>query len=180
MRYAATQIAGVWRVELEEFADDRGFFARLFDREEFAARGLNPELSQASISFNKRHGTLRGMHWQVAPHEEDKLVRCTHGALWDVALDLRRDSPTYLQWHAEELTAANHRMLYIPKGCAHGLLTLADDTEVHYHIAQPWVPAAARGARWNDPAFAIRWPEAPRVINERDGSWPDFQPQGKK
>lgn len=176
MRYQAASVSGAWVIEPERHEDDRGFFARIFDGEEFAARGLNPQLAQASISFNKRRGTLRGIHWQAAPHEEDKLVRCTHGALWDVALDLRRDSPTYLKWHAEELTAANHRMLYIPRGCAHGALTLADDTEIHYHIAQPWVPAAARGARWNDPAFAIRWPEPVQVIAERDRSWPDFRP----
>jgi dTDP-4-dehydrorhamnose 3,5-epimerase len=177
MRYQAAAVPGVWVVEPERHEDERGFFARIFDGEEFAARGLNPALAQASISFNRSRGTLRGMHWQAAPHEEDKLVRCTRGALYDVALDLRRGSPTYLRWHAEELSAANHRMLYIPKGCAHGLLTLADDTEVHYHIAQPWVPASARGARWNDPAFGIAWPEPARVISARDRGWPDYNPR---
>jgi dTDP-4-dehydrorhamnose 3,5-epimerase len=175
MRYNETAIAGVWVIEPEKFTDDRGFFARIFDGEDFARRGLDPVLSQASISYNKARGTLRGMHWQAAPHEEAKLVRCTRGAIYDVALDLRRGSPTYLKWHAEELSAVNHRMLYIPKGFAHGLLTLADETEVHYHIAQPWHPDSARGARWNDPAFGIRWPEEPRVIAERDRHWPDFK-----
>lgn len=176
MRFLPAPIPGVFAIEPEELADERGFFARLFCREEFAAHGLNCALAQSSISFNRRRGTLRGMHWQAKPHEEARLVRCTQGAIFDVALDLRRGSPAYLKWHGVELSAANRRMLYIPEGCAHGLLTLADDTEVHYHISEFYHPASARGARWDDPAFGIAWPAPVEVISARDRGCPDFQP----
>jgi dTDP-4-dehydrorhamnose 3,5-epimerase len=176
MRFAATPIPGCWVVEPEEQADERGFFARLFSRDEFSAHGLNPELAQSSISFNRQRSTLRGMHWQEKPHEEAKLVRCTQGAIFDVALDLRHGSPAYLKWYGVELTAKNRRMLYIPEGCAHGLLTLADDTEVQYSISEFHHPESARGARFDDPAFGITWPEPVRVISARDSSYPDFRP----
>ena len=174
MRFAATPIPGAWVIEPEEQADERGFFARVFCSEEFARHGLNPKLAQCSISFNKARGTLRGMHWQDKPHEEAKLVRCTQGAIFDVALDLRHGSPAYLKWHGVELTANNRRMLYIPEGCAHGFLSLADNTEVHYHISEFHHPECARGVRFDDPAFGIAWPESVRVISARDRGYSDF------
>lgn len=178
MRFVATPIPDCWMIEPEEQSDERGFFARVFCSEEFARRGLNPKLAQCSISFNKSRGTLRGMHWQEKPHEEAKLVRCTQGAVFDVALDLRRTSPSYLKWHGVELTADNRRMLYAPEGCAHGFLTLADSTEVHYHISEFHRPECARGVRFDDPAFRVTWPEPVRVISARDRGYPDFYSSG--
>ena len=175
MKFSATPIAGAYLVDIDRMDDERGFFARLFCREEFRARGLSPALAQSSISFNRKRGTLRGLHWQAKPHEEAKLVRCTQGAAFDVALDLRPDSRTYLKWHGVELSAQNHQMLYIPEGCAHGVLTLCDDTEVHYHISEFYHPESACGARFDDPAFDIAWPEPVQVISEGDRSWPDFR-----
>ena len=172
MKYTPTVIEGVWVVEPVPHADDRGFFARLWDPAEFAARGMSPGLAQVSVSYNRLAGTIRGLHWQTAPHAEAKLVRVTAGAVWDVALDLRPDSPTYRRWVAEELSAANRRMLYLPEGCAHGFQTLADDTEVTYHISAAYEPPAGRGARWDDPAFGIAWPQAVTLVGERDREWP--------
>lgn len=175
MRLTPTPIAGVVLVEPEPQADERGFFARSFCADTFAAHGLDPCVRQGSLSWNRRAGTLRGMHWQAEPHGEAKLVRCTRGALFDVALDLRPGSPTRLRWHGVELSADNRRALYLAPGIAHGFQTLADDTEVSYQISAPFVPAAARGARWDDPAFAIRWPDcAARTISARDAAWPDW------
>lgn len=171
MRFTPTELPGVWIVEPDPLADSRGFFARLWDHEEFAARGLNPNLAQISMSNNILAGTVRGMHWQAPPHEEAKLVRVTRGAIWDVALDLRHDSPTYRKWFATELSADNRRMLYIPEGCAHGFQTLMDDTEVTYHISIPFVPSAKRGVRWDDPAFGIKWPMRLAVANGDDHEW---------
>jgi dTDP-4-dehydrorhamnose 3,5-epimerase len=172
MRFTETKVAGAFLIEPEPIADERGFFARTFCRDEFAANGLNPELAQANVSFNHHRGTLRGMHYQASPYEEAKLVRCTRGAIFDVALDLRPGSPTYLAWFGIELTDANHNMLYVPEGCAHGFLTLTDATEVAYQMSAPYAPAAARGVRWDDPAFGIEWPGEIVVINERDRSYP--------
>lgn len=175
MKFTPTAVRGVWIVELERHEDERGWFARTWCAAEFARQGLNPNLSQCSASFNRRKGTLRGMHYQLAPHEEAKLVRCTRGAMFDVALDLRPGSPTFKQWAAVELTADNGRALYLPEGCAHGFQTLADDTEVFYQISAPWRPESARGVRWNDPVFGIRWPLADAaVMSARDAGWPDF------
>jgi dTDP-4-dehydrorhamnose 3,5-epimerase len=169
MKFTPTKVAGVWIVDLERHEDDRGWFARTWCAAEFRRRGLNPDLSQCSASFNRRRGTLRGMHWQATPHEEAKLVRCVRGAMFDVALDLRPGSATFKQWAGVELTPENGRALYVPEGCAHGFQTLADDTEVLYQISCPWHPDGARGARWNDPAFAIHWPlAASAILNERD------------
>lgn len=176
MRFNAIPIAEAFVIELEEIADDRGFFARLYCREEFARHGLNPNHAQSSISFSPTRGTLRGMHYQAKPHEEAKLVRCTQGAVFDVVLDLRRGSPSFCKWHGIELSAANRRMFYIPEGCAHGFLTLSDNTEVHYQISEFQHPDSARGVRWDDPAFAIVWPERPRLFSDRDRSWVDFHP----
>ncbi len=177
MRLLGTAIAGAFLVELDRHEDDRGFFARAWDTTEFADAGLAPQLAQASISRNTRAGTLRGMHFQRSPHEEAKLVRCVRGAIFDVALDLRPDSPTYLRSHGVELTHENGRALYVPEGCAHGFQTLVDDTDVLYLISRPYVPEAAAGVRWDDPAFGIAWPDVVvRTMSERDRSWPDFVP----
>ncbi len=174
MTFNATEIEGVWVVEPERFEDERGFFARTWDASEFADRGLNGSLAQASISYNRRRGTLRGMHFQAAAHEETKLVRCTAGAIFDVAIDIRRSSPTFLAWVGVELSAENRTALYVPEGCAHGFLTLTDDVEISYQISAPHEPRAARGVRFDDPAFGILWPEGIIVINDRDRTYPDF------
>jgi dTDP-4-dehydrorhamnose 3,5-epimerase len=176
MRFTEAKVAGCFLIEPELIADQRGFFARSWCREEFQAHGLNPSLAQCSISFSRRRGTLRGLHYQAAPHEEAKLVRCTQGAIWDVALDLRPGSPTYRAWSGAELSAANRAMLYIPEGCAHGQLTLTADAEVFYQISTPFAPAAARGVRFDDPAFGTEWPGEVVVINDRDRSYPDVEP----
>ena len=180
MIFTETGIEGVWVVEPERHEDERGFFARTWDPEEFAANGLNPRIAQCSISFNASRGTLRGLHYQAAPTEEAKLVRCIAGALFDVALDLRTHSPTARSWFGTTLSAENRRALYVPEGCAHGFLTLADATEVHYQISAPHTPDAARGVRWDDPAFAIEWPGDVVVISERDRTYPDFEADGGK
>jgi dTDP-4-dehydrorhamnose 3,5-epimerase len=175
MKFTAAPLAGVRVVDLEPAADERGFFARSFCAGEFARAGLAACTSQCSVSFNARRGTLRGLHFQAAPHDEEKLVRCTHGALWDVVVDVRADSPTYRRWYGAELTAENHRALYIPKGFAHGFVTLEDATEVYYMMSVPYAPGSACGVRWNDPAFGIDWPIAPAVISARDAGYPPFK-----
>lgn len=172
MRFTPTPLAGACVVEIEPKADDRGFFARAFCRAEFRDHQLNPEIDQCSISFNASRGTLRGMHFQAVPHEEDKLVRCTAGAIFDVIVDIRRTSPTFGAWFGVELSAANRRQLYVPKGFAHGFLTLGDAAEVFYQISVPFDPAGARGIRWNDPAIGIAWPFDPAVISPRDAALP--------
>jgi dTDP-4-dehydrorhamnose 3,5-epimerase len=174
MIFDETAIAGVCVVRPEQIEDERGFFARTWDGAEFATRGLSAQVVQCSISFNRRRGTLRGLHYQAEPHEESKLVRCTAGAIFDVALDLRPGSPTFLDWVGVELSAHNRSALYVPEGCAHGFLTLTDEAEVLYQMTQVYVPEAARGVRWDDPAFAIEWPGEVDVINERDRAYPDF------
>jgi dTDP-4-dehydrorhamnose 3,5-epimerase len=176
MRFTETKVAGAFLIEPEPIADERGFFARTWCREEFADHGLTAELAQANISFNHHRGTLRGLHYQAAPHAEAKLVRATRGAIWDLALDLRRDSPTYLAWFGAELSDANRHMLYVPEGCAHGFLTLTDGAEVAYQMSAPFAAQAARGVRFDDPAFGITWPGEVVVINERDRTYPDFSP----
>jgi len=176
MRFTETKVAGAFLIEPEPIADERGFFARTWCRDEFADHGLAGELAQANISFNHRKGTLRGLHYQAAPHAEAKLVRVTRGAVWDLALDLRRDSPSYLAWFGAELSDANRHMVYVPEGCAHGFLTLTDDAEVAYQMSAPYAPEAARGVRFDDHAFGIEWPGEVVVINERDRTYPDFAP----
>jgi dTDP-4-dehydrorhamnose 3,5-epimerase len=175
MIFRKTAIHGAWVIEPERLEDERGFFARTWDLAEFAKRGLNPQLAQCSISYNRARGTLRGLHYQAAPYEEAKLVRCTAGAIFDVAVDLRPESRSFREWFGVELSAQNRLALYVPEGCAHGFLTLDDDSEVHYQISQSHVPQAARGVRWNDPAFAITWPGEVVVINERDCCYSDFR-----
>ncbi len=176
MIFQPTVIPGAFLVDLERFEDERGFFARTFCREEFAARGFETHVAQSSLSFNPRRGTLRGMHYQAPPHEEAKLVRCVRGAIHDVIVDLRPDSPAFTSHFAAVLSAENRSALYIPRGCAHGFLTLEDESEVHYQISTPYHPESARGVRWNDPAFGIPWPAEPLVIAERDRSYADFGP----
>jgi dTDP-4-dehydrorhamnose 3,5-epimerase len=177
MIFRATGIDGAWVIEAEQLGDERGFFARTWDADEFAERGLNPRLAQCSISYNRARGTLRGLHYQAAPFEEAKLVRCTAGAIFDVVVDLRPESSSFKGWFGEELSAENRRALYVPEGCAHGFLTLADDSEVHYQISQFYAPESARGVRWDDPAFGITWPGEVVVINDRDRTYPDFRPE---
>jgi dTDP-4-dehydrorhamnose 3,5-epimerase len=174
MIFHDTPITGVYIIEPERIEDERGFFARLWNPDAFRARGLNPHIAHMSVSFNRRRGTLRGMHYQAEPMAEAKIVRCTRGAIHDVALDIRPESPTYLQSVGCELSDLNHRMLYIGEGLAHGFQTLRDDSEVLYAISQEYSPAHGRGVRWDDPAFAIAWPEDTRTINERDRTYPDF------
>jgi dTDP-4-dehydrorhamnose 3,5-epimerase len=176
MRFIETPLSGVWVLELEEIEDERGWFVRTFDAEEFRARGLNHDIVQCNASFNLRAGTLRGMHYQAAPHGESKLVRCVRGAIFDVAVDLRRDSPTYRDWHGVQLSADNRLAFYISAGLGHGFQTLTDDTEVLYQMGNPYVPEAGRGVRWDDPAFGIEWPvvESERTISAKDSSYPDL------
>ncbi len=176
MIFAEARLKGVFVIDLERHEDERGFFARSWCQREFHANGLNPRLAQCSVSFNEQKGTLRGMHYQTIPHGEAKLVRCTMGGVYDVALDLRRDSPTFKQWIAVDLTAENRRMIYIPEGIAHGFQTLVDHTEVFYQISEFFHPESARGVRWNDPTFGIAWPDVEeRIISLRDRSYPDFE-----
>lgn len=169
-----TALAGTHILEPEPVADARGFFARLWGADALHARGLVSRFNHASTSFNIRKGTLRGMHYQAAPFAETKLVRCTRGAIYDVALDLRDGSPTFRRWIAAELTAENRRLLYIPAGCAHGFQTLTADSEIEYLIDAEYSPAHGRGVRWNDPAFGIDWPDDERTMNDRDRQYPDF------
>ncbi|MFL6623402.1 MAG: dTDP-4-dehydrorhamnose 3,5-epimerase [Sulfurifustaceae bacterium] len=177
MKFTETPIAGAVVIDLEPICDERGFFARAWCRDEFTAHGLDAAIAQCSVSFNGRRRTLRGLHYQAAPHEEVKIVRCTQGAIYDVIVDLRPRSATYTHWFGVELSAANRRMLYVPKGVAHGFLTLVDAAEVHYQISDRYVAEAARGVRWNDPRFGIDWPQRPEVISERDRTYPDFEPR---
>ena len=176
MKFHPAELPGAYLVEPELVSDERGFFARTWCRREFAERGLADQLVQCSLSHNHRRGTLRGMHYQRAPHQEAKLVRCIRGAVYDVILDLRDDSPTRLQWQAFELTADNHRMLYIPAGVAHGFQTFEDDSQVFYLMSSWHHPPSAAGVRWDDPAFGIRWPLEISAISERDQQFPRFPP----
>jgi dTDP-4-dehydrorhamnose 3,5-epimerase len=175
MVFKPTKLDGVFEICIEPRSDERGLFARTWCRTEFAQHGLNPELMQCSVSFNPRKGTLRGMHFQEAPHAEAKLIRCTRGEICDVVLDLRLSSKTYTHWIAIVLKADRRNMVYVPEGCAHGFLTLQDNTEVFYQMSQFYTPEAARGVRWNDPAFAIEWPVPVEIISDRDRTYPDFQ-----
>jgi dTDP-4-dehydrorhamnose 3,5-epimerase len=174
VRFTETPVRGAFLIDIEPVEDERGFFARTWDAGELRGRGLESHIEQCSVSFNRRKGTLRGMHYQRPPHAETKLVRCTHGAVYDVVIDLRPSSPSFRQWFGTELTARNHRMLYVPEGLAHGYQTLEDDSEITYQISVAYHPHAAAGVRWNDPAFAIRWPLEVTVLAERDRTFPDF------
>lgn len=174
MIFIETRLKGAFILELERREDDRGFFARSWCQREFEAHRLNPRMAQCNVSFNKLKGTLRGMHYSASPFEEAKLVRCTSGAAYDVIIDLRRDSPTYKQHVGEVLNAANHRMLYVPEGFAHGFQTLEDDTEIFYQMSQFYSSEHARGVRYDDPAFGIEWMLPEPVMLDRDRNYPDF------
>jgi dTDP-4-dehydrorhamnose 3,5-epimerase len=174
MKFERTEIPGVWRMDPEPHTDPRGFFARTWCAAEAAFRGMNPTCVQCNVSFNRWRGTLRGMHWQEAPRAEAKLIRCTRGAVWDVALDLRRSSPMFGKWLGWELSAENRSMVYLPEGVAHGFQTLEDNTELFYQMSEAYEPHLARGVRWDDPAFAIRWPIPKPILSDRDRSYEDF------
>jgi len=181
MIFEPLPLPGAFRIRMEKREDARGSFARTFCAREFSEHGLSASLVQCNTSYNRLRGTLRGLHWQDSPHGEDKLVRATRGALWDVLVDLRRDSPTFLRWHGETLNADNGVMLYVPCGFAHGFVTLRDDTEVFYQMTTFYVSEAARGARYDDPAFAIRWPGVESlVVSERDLAFPPFDQNDPK
>lgn len=171
MIFLKTKIPGVYEIQPELLSDERGSFARLSCNEEFIKNGLLAEFSQCSMSWNPRRHTLRGMHFQANPYGEHKLVRCTRGRIWDVALDLRPDSPTRYQWHGQELSESNRIGLYIPPGVAHGFLTLEADCEVLYLMHEPYQPGYGRGVRWNDPCFNLAWPAEPECISDRDANW---------
>jgi len=175
MVFTQTKLSGAYIIDIDPMEDERGFFARTFCREEFAEHGLSLNVAQCNLSHNLKKGTLRGMHYQVAPWQEAKLVSCVAGSIYDVVLDLRKDSPTYCQWIAVELSARSHRMLYVPEKFAHGFQTLEDHSDVFYQISEFYTPQAARGVRWDDPAFAVQWPDGPRIISERDRKYPDFR-----
>jgi dTDP-4-dehydrorhamnose 3,5-epimerase len=173
--FEQTRLSGAFFVDLERREDSRGFFARTWCANEFADHGLTTEVVQANISFNPRQGTLRGMHFQRAPHAETKLVRCTRGAIYDVVVDLRRDSDTYKEWVGVELSADNRRALFVPEGFAHGYQTLVPDAEVFYQVSEYYTPGAEGGVRWDDPAFGIEWPDPDNAfLSDKDRSWPDF------
>lgn len=175
MFFERLEIPGVFLVDLDKRVDDRGFFARGWCQKEFREHGLPEQIAQINISYNRYKHTLRGFHYQVAPHREDKLLRCTRGAIHDVLIDLRPESPTYLRHVSVTLTEKNYRSLLVPKGCANAFLTLEDDTEVTYLVSEFYTPEAERGVRWDDPALGIEWPvREPAVISDKDRSWPDF------
>lgn len=174
MIFVPTEVAGAWIIEPELNCDERGGFARTWCRRVFEERGLNSQLVQCSISINRQCGTVRGMHFQSQPHAETKLVRCTRGAIFDVVVDLRPESATFAKWVGHELTEKNHRMFYVPEGCAHGFQTLADDVEIFYQNSQEYRPENAAGVRWNDPAINVQWPLPVGVILPRDVAWPDL------
>ena len=174
MIYTETPLSGAFLIDLEKRGDDRGFFARVFDEAEFAARGLATRYIQLNNSLSAQRGTLRGMHYQLPPHAETKLVRCIRGALYDLILDLRPGSPTFGCSFGAELSAENRRMMYAPKGFAHGFLTLTDDAEAFYFVDEPYAPGAERGIRWDDPRFALEWPALPAVLSDKDRAWRDF------
>jgi dTDP-4-dehydrorhamnose 3,5-epimerase len=176
MKFIKTQLEDAYLISMEQLEDERGFFARTWCTREFSKHGLAPSFVQCSISFNHKKGTLRGMHFQIPPHEETKLVRVTTGAIFDVIVDMRPSSKTYLQHLGVELNAENRTMLYIPKGFAHGFITLRNNSEIFYQMSEFFVPDASRGIRWNDPALNIQWPEPVAVISKRDEQWPDFFP----
>jgi dTDP-4-dehydrorhamnose 3,5-epimerase len=175
MIFKETRLPGVFEICLEPKSDERGFFARSWCQQEFESHGLNPKLAQCNISFNLRKGTLRGMHYQAAPHAETKVVRCTQGAVYDVIVDLRPLSPTFIRWIALVLTAEKRNMVYIPEGCAHGFLTLEDKTEVFYQMSEFYDAESGRGVRWDDPTFQISWPAEVEVIADRDRTYPNFE-----
>ncbi len=175
MIFTETKLKGAFIIDIEKREDERGFFARAWCQKELEAHGLNSQWVQANLAFSPKKGTLRGLHYQIAPYQEAKLMRCIRGAIYDVIVDLRSESPTYMQWLGVELTADNHKMLYVPEGFAHGYQSLADSTEVFYPVSQFYTPGSERGVRWNDPAFGIEWPVTKNLIlSDKDSNWPDY------
>ncbi|QCR22828.1 dTDP-4-dehydrorhamnose 3,5-epimerase [Pontibacter sp. SGAir0037] len=174
MIFTETKLKGAFIIDVKRLEDERGFFGRSWCQREFEEHGLTANVVQANVSYNKKKGTLRGMHYQLSPYEETKLVRCTRGAIYDVIIDLRPDSPTYKQWIGVELTADSYRMLFVPEQFGHGFITLEDNTDVTYQVTQFYTPGAERGIRYNDPAFNIEWPIEPQIISEKDKAHPDF------
>lgn len=175
MKFTETKLAGAYIIDLHQLEDDRGFFARTFCTQELEEHGLISDVKQANMSRNPKAGTMRGMHYQVDPYQETKLVRCTRGALYDVIIDLRKDSPTYKEWIGVELSEENGRALFVPRDFAHGFVTLTDDTDAFYIVSQSYVPGAEAGIRWNDPQFGIEWPIEPTLVSDKDANWPDYQ-----
>ena len=176
MKFHKTPLAGAHLIELEKRGDDRGFFARVFCEREFDAQGLVNRFVQVNNSLSKNKGTLRGMHYQLSPAAEVKLVRCIRGAIWDAIIDLRKGSPTFGKWFGAEINEDNRLMMYVPRGFAHAILTLADDTEAMYFVSEFYAPDKERGIRWNDPRFDVEWPISPTDISAKDAAWPDFDP----
>ena len=174
MKFIETKLKGAFIIEPERLEDERGFFARTFCRKEFEANGLNMNVVQCNISYNKKKGTLRGMHYQITPYEEAKLVSCIRGTIYDVIIDLRPDSPTYCQWFAVELSSGDYKMLYIPEGFAHGFQTLEDNTVVFYQMSEFYHPECAQGVRWDDLVFGIEWPMDELILSDKDGAYKDF------
>jgi dTDP-4-dehydrorhamnose 3,5-epimerase len=174
MLFKETKLKGAYLIELEPAADERGYFARTYCREEFEKQGLNPRVAQCNVSYNRRKGTLRGFHYQIPPCAETKLFRCIRGAVFDVIIDLRADSPTYKKWFGVELSADNCKMLYVPRNFAQGFITLADDTELSYQVSEFYSPGYEKGIRYNDPAFAVAWPIPIEVISTKDENWPNY------
>ncbi len=174
MIFEETKLAGAFIIKLEKLEDERGFFARAWCQKEFDDMGINSRIVQANLSYNEKKGTLRGMHYQVSPYQEAKLVRCFRGAIYDVIVDLRSDSPTYKEWIGVELSAQNRQVLFVPEGFAHGFQTLENQTEVFYQVSEFYTPGAEKGARYNDPAFGIDWPLPVSVISEKDAGWADY------
>lgn len=177
MKFRETKVAGAYVIDVNRIEDDRGFFGRVWCSQEFADQKLNPRIEQINVGFSPKQGTLRGMHYQVAPFLEVKVIRCTRGAVYDVVVDLRAGSSTFGKWDAAELTQDNHSMMYVPEGCAHGYMTLTPDAEIYYLASEVYSREAARGIRYNDPAFGVEWPTAVNVISEADLNWPNFDPK---
>ncbi len=175
MIFSETKLKGAFIVDIEPIEDARGFFARSWCQEEFKRHALNPRLEQCNISFNKKNGTLRGMHFQLSPHQEAKLVRCTKGNIYDVIIDMRLESETFREWIGIELSADNRRMLYVPEGFAHGYQTMEDDSEIFYQVSESYHPESERGVRWDDPLIGIAWPMAQPLISDKDRSWPRLE-----
>ena len=174
MKFNEAKLKGAFIIEIEKLSDERGFFARAWCRKKFEDQGLISRLVQTNVSYNRKKGTLRGMHYQIAPYQECKLIRCTRGAIYDVIIDLRPDSATYNQWTGVKLTADNYSMFYVPEDFAHGFLTLTDNTEITYQVSQFYTPGSEKGIRFDDPAFNIQWPLEVSVISDKDRTWPDF------
>jgi dTDP-4-dehydrorhamnose 3,5-epimerase len=174
MIFTETKLKGAFIIEIQKLEDERGFFGRAWCQKEFEDHGLNPNICQINTSYTKNKGTIRGLHYQVNPYQETKFIRCTRGRIFDLIIDLRHDSPTFMQWIGNELSSDNYKMVYVPENFAHGILTLEDNSEIYYPVTQFYTPGSERGIRWNDPAFNIKWPIEVEIVSEKDNSHPDF------